>query len=91
MKPCCAIVQRIDVESLPSWERGLKHLVKVDEIRVCESLPSWERGLKRVEYWEEEAGVRSLPSWERGLKHQELPGTRLDHGVAPFVGAWIET
>ena len=35
--------------------------------------------------------LRSLPSWERGLKHSQRGGGRALLGVAPFVGAWIET
>ena len=55
------------------------------------SLPSWERGLKPLDVKIRKTQQRSLPSWERGLKH--LHGNlilRLS-GVAPLVGAWIET
>ena len=34
--------------SLPSWERGLKQLVKAKQEKQEVSLPSWERGLKQV-------------------------------------------
>ena len=33
----------------------------------------------------------SLPSWGRGLKRVGLGVDVADDGVAPFVGAWIET
>ena len=29
--------------------------------------------------------------WERGLKHGEVCRRIAEHGVAPRVGAWIET
>ena len=32
--------------SLPSWERGLKHLCYNLYMHLVSSLPSWERGLK---------------------------------------------
>ena len=35
------------VESLPSWERGLKQGGLGDYTELVVSLPSWERGLKR--------------------------------------------
>ena len=34
------------IESLPSWERGLKLRLEFSETRSELSLPSWERGLK---------------------------------------------
>ena len=33
----------------------------------------------------------SLPAWERGLKRTRCPIVRNADGVAPRVGAWIET
>ena len=33
-------------ESLPTWERGLKHAECVGQGVVRQSLPTWERGLK---------------------------------------------
>ena len=57
-----------ELESLPSWERGLKLHTGENEERRQQSLPSWERGLKLtclVNAW---AVIPSLPSWERGLK-----------------------
>ncbi len=37
---------RIDRQSLPSWERGLKFAEAMQDGLVDGSLPSWERGLK---------------------------------------------
>ena len=35
-----------EIESLPSWERGLKFKYSASSTRPLSSLPSWERGLK---------------------------------------------
>ena len=35
-----------EIESLPSWERGLKFLLRIRKKCLLKSLPSWERGLK---------------------------------------------
>ena len=35
-----------DIESLPSWERGLKLRLALEMDDWYQSLPSWERGLK---------------------------------------------
>ena len=55
------------------------------------SRPTWARGLKRSS---DERGWRShqsRPTWARGLK-QTLAGRWNEmYGVAPHVGAWIET
>ncbi len=37
------------------------------------------------------ASVLSRPAWARGLKHYALCRNRSLPGVAPRVGAWIET
>ena len=33
-------------ESLPTWERGLKHQELPHPLQQTQSLPTWERGLK---------------------------------------------
>ena len=33
----------------------------------------------------------SHPTWVRGLKHLNYPDRKLPVGVAPYMGAWIET
>ena len=35
--------------------------------------------------------IQSLLMWECGLKQRTAFGTRLDGGVTPYVGVWIET
>ena len=35
--------------------------------------------------------IESLPSWERGLKRYTALKSKAAGGVAPLVGAWIET
>ena len=55
------------------------------------SHPVWVRGLKRLF---DDAGHHleaSHPVWVRGLKLVGCGGAVLDVGVAPRVGAWIET
>ena len=51
----------------------------------------WERGLKP--WWDcsAESQRESLPMWERGLKQGERLSLVRRRGVAPHVGAWIET
>ena len=41
----CKYIHRLS-ESLPSWERGLKYMIKLKTCFPRSSLPSWERGLK---------------------------------------------
>ena len=63
--------------SLPSWERGLKHLYKKPIVNGKTSLPSWERGLKPESHallskafpvaplvgaWIETAGSKGFPT-----------------------------
>ena len=54
--------------SLLSWERGLKFIIKVLNMRVPWSLLSWERGLKSDIRDVLNKYAPSLLSWERGLK-----------------------
>ncbi len=76
--------------SLPSRERGLKHVSISIHNRPRVSLPSRERGLKR-DFDDLSACLwSSLPSRERGLKQSINGKYEFDH-VAPFTGAWIET
>ena len=50
----------------------------------------WERGLKQDLRHALNLHVQSLPMWERGLK-LDKSALQLKEGVAPHVGAWIET
>ena len=54
------------------------------------SLPLWERGLKSRKCKIRETRRMSLPLWERGLKFPDDRHLKMDHMVAPLVGAWIE-
>ena len=38
-----------DIQSLPTWERGLKLIDIGGAAELVRSLPTWERGLKRIE------------------------------------------
>ena len=55
------------------------------------SRPAWARGLKLVEYKGACEGAESRPAWARGLKRNKHIKSTLKPGVAPRVGAWIET
>ena len=55
------------------------------------SHPSWVRGLKRLKVEEHMKDEVSHPSWVRGLKLAEMIAIVSEIGVAPLVGAWIET
>ena len=79
------------VWSLPSRERGLKHLRCGNPHKVQLSLPSRERGLKRTGDNERVFRRWSLPSRERGLKPEDMEQSLKIVLVAPFAGAWIET
>ena len=58
---------------------------------ACKSHPTWVRGLKHEQHQPDSRTDKSHPTWVRGLK----PSIGLDFeeliGVAPHVGAWIET
>ena len=58
----------VGIESLPTWERGLK----CPYVELCgeinQSLPTWERGLKCHIPFLIVLFPASLPTWERGLK-----------------------
>ena len=55
------------------------------------SLPAWERGLKHTPDAQFQGRSGSLPAWERGLKPKTEGKGESFNGVAPRVGAWIET
>ena len=55
------------------------------------SHPMWVRGLKRKVTNTGEPVFESHPMWVRGLKHSYSTPCVRAHGVAPYVGAWIET
>ena len=73
------------------WERGLKHHRDARRCQQDQSLPMWERGLKRAAGHVVVVEVESLPMWERGLKLSRDGRSGRGGGVAPHVGAWIET
>ncbi len=51
----------------------------------------WVRGLKLHRETGRAACHRSHPMWVRGLKLHRTWRRYLPQGVAPYVGAWIET
>ena len=60
-------------------------------ISVKESRPAWARGLKHDKPLGTTTSDESRPAWARGLKRFVLPLLPPLDGVAPRVGAWIET
>ena len=62
-----------------------KHL-----LRTYLSHPTWVRGLKLLCIVQSRKDFWSHPTWVRGLKHARRH-LRHNDGVAPYVGAWIET
>ena len=58
--------------SLPTWERGLKHVSKIQSSRPGQVAPhvgAWIETLERTDPAQDD---RSLPTWERGLKPASL-------------------
>ena len=55
------------------------------------SRPTWARGLKLNHRAESVTNTLSRPTWARGLKLSRCSGLWSFRGVAPHVGAWIET
>ena len=51
----------------------------------------WVRGLKHIRHCKYTKIYWSHPMWVRGLKQQAVGIALLRLGVAPYVGAWIET
>ena len=78
------------VRSLPLWECGLKSFRAFLKNCSLLSLPLWECGLKSNGVLRSTSRQQSLPLWECGLKYEIFCGTRIHHGVTPFVGVWIE-
>ena len=78
------------IQSLPSWERGLKSLTVhrvLPPHKVAPLVGAWiEITFLRCKMYER----MSLPSWERGLKFKRNLQFSPCLCVAPLVGAWIE-
>ena len=55
------------------------------------SHPVWVRGLKQSYHNDTPVFIESHPVWVRGLKHSNESRGIKRSGVAPRVGAWIET
>ena len=80
-----------DVLSHPVWVRGLK-LCFGDRLPVnWVSHPVWVRGLKQKKIVVTDVTLASHPVWVRGLKPVYPFRVSKESGVAPRVGAWIET
>ena len=81
----------LNMQSHPTWVRGLKqglrHLLQSHR----ESHPTWVRGLKHGERICLDQRFVSHPTWVRGLKQDALYHLFARLWVAPYMGAWIET
>ena len=60
-------------------------------VSAKQSHPMWVRGLKQFAHDVHHQFDGSHPMCVRGLKQDKRPYPGGDHGVAPYVGAWIET
>ena len=58
---------------------------------ALQSHPTWVRGLKPQALLAKGVLRPSHPTWVRGLKPRLQGAIRKIQGVAPHVGAWIET
>ena len=77
--------------SRPAWARGLKLYVQHGRQYLMRSRPAWARGLKLVSFSLPPGRTGSRPAWARGLKRFCSNQNHWGRGVAPRVGAWIET
>ena len=57
-----------EIQSHPSWVRGLKLKDLSEKDKELRSHPSWVRGLKQAQSAYFQANMLSHPSWVRGLK-----------------------
>ena len=73
------------------WVRGLKPSFFDADSTGMWSHPMWVRGLKLPAGRTSALRVASHPMWVRGLKHLRKGWRGNQPGVAPHVGAWIET
>ena len=55
------------------------------------SHPTWVRGLKLIVVIFQLLLILSHPTWVRGLKLKVNSDWQQKHGVASYMGAWIET
>ena len=81
----------MDVESLPSWERGLKHLVIIHLFRFGEVAPfmgAWIETSASAWLWHILQVAPFMGAW---IETRCRRDGEVLHRVAPFMGAWIET
>ena len=81
----------LNIQSHPTWVRGLKQQDTRPFVTLNESHPTWVRGLKRGILLSGIVRIRSHPTWVRGLKPLQNKKNSYTYVVAPYVGAWIET
>ena len=81
----------LNMRSHPTWVRGLKLQSYGILLPRRKSHPTWVRGLKRAGETSADGTVASHPTCVRGLKLLLFYNTVSRLGVAPYMGAWIET
>ena len=74
-----------------AWGRGSKHLSTDDCVLHALSPLAWGRGSKHNTHCGPGTSRSSPLAWGRGSKLWTPRGKPRDRGVAPRVGAWIET
>ena len=61
-----------NMQSHPTWVRGLKLLPLILVHQLLRSHPTWVRGLKHHNYHFHSAAAKSHPTWVRGLKQPTI-------------------
>ena len=80
-----------NIQSHPTWVRGLKLTLETDIGTNGKSHPTWVRGLKQSIADKNAKVNASHPTWVRGLKLHQVLTLCACKIVAPYMGAWIET
>ena len=62
----------LNMQSHPTWVRGLKQKNQERMSYTLESHPTWVRGLKQLWLKRLRRKIESHPTWVRGLKLQSL-------------------
>ena len=71
----------LNMQSHPTWVRGLKLRHNAIACRSWRSHPTWVRGLKRYCVAQQWLSAQSHPTWVRGLKHRQTSRTTC-HGTS---------
>ena len=97
---CIVIFKHLlNMQSHPTWVRGLKHLTDNATAKDMESHPTWVRGLKLLWFQTMNGVHKSHPTWVRGLKllekdYNEIESSRtlrgcVDWNINRICSCWI--